>query len=350
MKFIQALLVAVTATYVVGKPRVVKTPHVRDTEDDCQRLQQAGLALYDEVIEKIPRFAIEDIQDMSPVDLLDREDVADFLCTVAGVECIEDLALLLNMPEPMVRQFYYTMHIQMRQQYRPAPGQNLVQEIFHVWDILMDIVKFAEQVGYSGPNPYGGVPDYMAENDVPYMYGDHGEVVAENQQQQAHGGVEQNGQQEQSGGAYPGENEINVGQDGQYEQYGQYGQGGAEPQVNVDWSVALDFAERMEEKHGKDWENVLAGAITRNGDMSHDHIDVDMDPATLAAAIAFSSDEMEFATNIELPQMIIMYLVQIIYGLQTAITPAGDLTIADVYSKMLNVAKVAFDLGLFALN
>ena len=300
---------AVVATCVVGKPGGVKT-HVRDAKDGCQRLQQAGLALYDDLIEIYPSDFIDIVQTsyMSPVDLLDRDDVADFLCSLADVECIEDLAFLLNMPEPMVRQYYNTMRMQIRTFFDPAPGQDLFQEIFLVWDILVDIVAFADQVGYTGSATLG---------------------------------VEQSGQ--------AGDNRSDeIGQGGQYGQHGQYRQSGAQPNVHVDFFVALDFSEGMEEKYGEDWENVLARLISMRDSFALD--DVDIDPITLAAAIAFSANEMEFATNTELPIIVPMYMANIISGLQMTMIPGSGLTALDVYGKAVDAAKVAYNLGLFSLN
>ena len=96
-----------------------------------------------------PRTDIENAQALSPVNLTDRVDVADFLCTLAGIECIEDLSRLLNMPEPMVRQVYNIILNKIGASYSQALGRDQLQEIFQIWAIIQDIAEFADRVGYT---------------------------------------------------------------------------------------------------------------------------------------------------------------------------------------------------------
>ena len=65
---------------------------------------------------------------------------------IVGVRSIADLALLLNMPERMVRQYYRAMIGQLHRSYVAGPGQNMFEENFKVWSISEDIVAFCLEV------------------------------------------------------------------------------------------------------------------------------------------------------------------------------------------------------------
>ena len=65
---------------------------------------------------------------------------------IAGVRSIADLALLLNMPERMVRQYYRAMTRKLQRSYVAGPGRNMFEENFEAWSVSKDIVAFCFEV------------------------------------------------------------------------------------------------------------------------------------------------------------------------------------------------------------
>ena len=65
---------------------------------------------------------------------------------IVDVRSIADLSIVVNMSEPMVRQYYDLLMTEIRSLYRGNPGQDIIPEIIQVWSISKDIVEFDEQV------------------------------------------------------------------------------------------------------------------------------------------------------------------------------------------------------------